>query len=139
MSKKKVDPNYIAAVEKAISEKYGKDTVQDFRNSWEAERETEYLQQLKGLRTKRDRNKKKHEELVVGDIRIKKRFTDQKSERTCPLCKTYSFSRRDDLYMNRFESCYDCYVDFIEYREKAWKDGQRPTDEHIEYALRRRK
>ena len=29
------DYNYIAAVEKAISEKYGKDTVQDFRSGWD--------------------------------------------------------------------------------------------------------
>ena len=35
----KKDYNYIAAVEKAIAEKYGKDTVQDFRSTWEEEKE----------------------------------------------------------------------------------------------------
>ena len=33
------DYNYIAAVEKAISEKYGKDTVQDFRSTWATDKE----------------------------------------------------------------------------------------------------
>ena len=137
--KPKHDLNYIAAVEKAISEKYGKDTVQDFRNTWEEDKEKEYLDQLKDLRVKRDRREKNHQELVVGDVKIKKCLTDQKTDRTCPVCKTYSFSRRDDLYMNRFKSCYDCYIDFIIGREEKWNNGERPTEEHIDYAVRRRK
>jgi len=137
--KPKHDLNYIAAVEKAISEKYGKDTVQDFRNTWEEGKEKEYLNQLKDLRVKRDRRGKNHEEVVVGDVKIKKRPVEQKTDRTCPVCKTYSFSRRDDLYMNRFKSCYDCYVDFIIGREEKWNNGERPTQEHIDYAVRRRK
>jgi len=133
------DPNYIASVEKAITEKYGKNTVQDFRNEWQEDKEKEYLAQLKEMTAKRDKNSIKKEEIVVGDVRITKRRTKQKDDRTCPVCKTYSFSSRDDLYMNRFKSCYQCYIDFIEHREEAWNNGERPTDEHIEYALRRRK
>ena len=53
--KTRKDPNYIAAVEKAITEKYGKDTVQDFRNEWKEEKEKEYLNQLKEMRVKRDK------------------------------------------------------------------------------------
>jgi hypothetical protein len=41
--------------------------------------------------------------------------------------------------MNRFGCCYDCYIDFVEFREEAWNNGERPTQEHIEYAIRRRK
>ena len=135
----KKDPNYIAAVEKAITEKYGKDTVQDFRHEWEEQKEKEYLSQLKEMRIKRDKYSTKKDEVIVGDVKITKRRTRQKDDRTCPVCKTYSFSQKDDLYMNRFKSCYLCYLDFIIGREKAWKSGERPTDEHIEYVLRRRK
>ena len=137
--KTRKDPNTIAAIEKAIAEKYGKDTVQDFRNEWEEDKEKEYLNQLKEMRVKRDKFSTSKEEITVGDVKIKKRRDRQKEDRTCPVCKTYSFSRRDDLYMNRFKCCYDCYVDFVEYREEAWKNGERPTDEHIQNALRRRK
>ena len=137
--KNRKDPNIIAAIEKAIAEKYGKDTVQDFRNEWEEDKEKEYLNQLKEMRVKRDKFSTSKEEITVGDVKIKKRPDRQKEDRSCPVCKTYSFSRRDDLYMNRFKCCYDCYVDFIEYREEAWKSGERPTKEHIEYAIRRRK
>ena len=137
--KTKKDPNYIAAVEKAIAEKYGKNTVQDFRHEWQEGKEKEYLKQLKGLRNKRDKLSTTKEEIIVGDVKITKRRSKQKDDRTCPVCKTYSFSKRDDLYMNRFDCCYDCYVDFVQYREDAWENGDRPTQEHIEYATRRRK
>ena len=43
----KKDLNYIAAVEKAITEKYGKNTVQDFRHEWPEHKEKEYLDELK--------------------------------------------------------------------------------------------
>ena len=137
--KTRKDPNTLAAIEKAIAEKYGKETVQDFRNEWEEEKEKDYLNQLREMGVKRDQLSKERDEVIIGDIKITKKRPRQKDERTCPVCKTYSFSRRDDLYMNRFECCYDCYVDFIEFREEAWKSGERPTTEHIEYALRRRK
>ena len=137
--KTRKDPNYLAAVEKAIAEKYGKDTVQDFRNEWAEDKEKDYLNQLKHMRVKKDKLSATKQEIIVGDVKITKRRTKQKDDRTCPVCKTYSFSRKDDLNMNRFKSCYDCYVDFVIGREEAWKNGERPTDEHIEYALRRRK
>ena len=47
------DYNYIAAVEKAISEKYGKDTAQDFRSTWAPDKEKKYLEQLGHRRKKR--------------------------------------------------------------------------------------
>ena len=44
---KKLDWEYVASVEKAIAEKYGKQTVQDFRSEWDEQKEKEYLAQLK--------------------------------------------------------------------------------------------
>ena len=119
--------DYIAAVEKAIAEKYGKNTVQDFRSSWDEDKEKTYLDQLSRCNNM-DREKRK--------IQQKRRAHD---DRTCPICKTYSFSGRDDLYMNRFNACYKCYADFILQMEDKWNDGWRPTEEQIADSLRRRK
>tara|TARA_R110002126_G_scaffold33167_1_gene104026 strand:+ start:133 stop:495 length:363 start_codon:yes stop_codon:yes gene_type:complete len=119
----KKDSNYIAAVEKAIAEKYGKHTVQDFRSTWGSEKENDYLAQLNDTPKVNPPGKKK---------------TPQ-STRSCPICKTYSFSRRDDLYMNRFQCCFECHIDFVSHREETWLSGSRPTHEQIELALRRRK
>ena len=51
----KKDPNYIAAVEKAIAEKYGKDTVQDFRNDWEEEKEKELINKTQEIEDEIDK------------------------------------------------------------------------------------
>ena len=108
----KKDPNYIAAVEKSIAEKYGKVTVQDFRSEWSPEKEKEYVEE-------------KHKVSIA--------------DRSCPVCKTYSFSSADDLYMNRFKCCHLCYIDFVDRNEQEWQDGWRPEKDYIMGILRGRK
>ena len=117
--------NQIAAVEKAISEKYGKETVQDFRSDWQEVKEKDYLIQLKSKRLKRQSRKNHREKIEINDVVINK---VSKSDRVCPVCKTYSFSAGDDLYMNRFDCCQQCYINFVEFREERWKSGWRPSD-----------
>tara|TARA_Y100001973_G_C5174784_1_gene321197 strand:- start:271 stop:675 length:405 start_codon:yes stop_codon:yes gene_type:complete len=133
----KKDWDTIAAVEKAIAQKYGKLAVQDFRAEWAPEKEEEYLKQIK---SRRHQNKDSIGETIVkGDVVINKRNKKQKTERTCPVCKTYSFSRRDDLYMNRFDCCERCYIVFVVNREERWRDGWRPDDDQVKISLRRKK
>ena len=137
--KMKHDPNYIASVEKAIAKKYGKDTVQDFRSDWQPAREEEYLLQLRSLNRKRDLFKKSKLVEKKGDVTLTRRNKAKPTERTCPVCKTYSFSTKDDLYMNRFGACFSCYVVFIEDREARWNEGWRPDSDFMEQYLRRSK
>lgn len=136
---KKNDPTYLAALEKAIKEKYGSATIKDFRSLWEEGKEKEYLEQLRSARLQEDKKTKCREEFILGEIKISRRRNIKKDDRTCPVCKTYSFSRRDDLYMNRFNTCYHCYCDFIEHNEDKWESGWRPSKEQFESSLRRRK
>ena len=133
----KKDYNYIAAIEKAIAEKYGKDAVQDFRSMWTPEKEKDYLSDLKEKYDNLKTSKSKTFE--VSGVEISINSIGVKKERTCPVCKTYSFSGKDDLYMNRFECCYECYVDFVTHEEQRWADGWRPDSKRLEYAFRRRK
>ena len=134
----KKDWNYVAAVEKAIAEKYGKETIQDFKSGWSEEKEKIYLQQLKEA-SKLQTEENYAEEKDNSNFRIRKKKKTVLSDRSCPVCKTYSFSMKDDLYMNRFKCCFRCYVDFVEGREDSWKEGQRPDTKRIETALLRRK
>ena len=134
---KKVDWEYVASVEKSIAEKYGKDAVQDFRSCWDEEKEKEYLAQLKEASYKEKSLEK--EKINIDGVLISKKVNERKDDRTCPVCKTYSFSMKDDLYMNRFKCCYECYIDFVEDREDRWKEGWRPDDERIQFGLKRRK
>jgi hypothetical protein len=133
------DNKYIAHLEQAIADKYGKSTVQDFRNEWGTLKEKEYLASAKNLRLKRETLRTDTERITIGDVNITKRRSVLSAERSCPLCKTYSFSSRDDLYMNRFSTCHRCYEDFICGLEDKWRDGWRPTDQQIADSLGRRK
>tara|TARA_R100000005_G_C4988485_1_gene196288 strand:+ start:173 stop:583 length:411 start_codon:yes stop_codon:yes gene_type:complete len=135
----KKENKYIADLERAIADKYGKLSVQDFRKEWDENKEKEYLSSAKSLRLKKEHFRSNVERMQIGDINIVKRRPLKSADRTCPVCKTYSFSSRDDLYMNRFSTCHRCYEDFICGLEDKWNDGWRPTDKQIADALRRRK
>ncbi len=135
----KKDNEYMAHIEKAIAEQYGKESVQDFRSRWEDTKEEEYLEQVKQRRLARDQRKGVEDDFYLKDIRIRKHKKIISEDRVCPICKTYSFSTRDDLYMNRFSSCYLCYEDFVVGMEPQWKNGWRPSEEQVAAAIRRRK
>ena len=90
-------------------------------------------------RKKQRKNKQQMKYLKSWALKFRLTSIATKKERTCPVCKTYSFSGKDDLYMNRFDCCYECYVDFVAHEEQRWADGWRPDSERLAYAFRRRK
>lgn len=134
----KKDYNHIAAIEKAISEKYGKNAAQDLRSEWDDKREKEYLEQLKSANKRRSKAERKDEEIAENTF-ISTRVGKRKDTRSCPVCETYSFSMKDDLYMNRFSCCYLCYVDFVQDREERWEDGWRPDQERLAQVKKHRR
>lgn len=117
--------NEIAKIEKAIKEKYGEEAIQNPKRSWDTEKENKYLEELKAFY---ERNVRKKSTEIVGDIKIKTRKASHDVSRTCPVCSSYSFSGRDDLYMTKFECCFDCYIQYVEGREERWKTGWRPNN-----------
>ena len=122
---KEKDLNKIAKIEKAIKEKYGEEAIQNPKGLWDKEKEAKYLEDLKSF-YKRSNRKKETEESTGFVIRSKKAKTEV--NRTCPVCGSYSFSEKDDLYMVKFECCYDCYIQYIDGREERWKSGWRPNN-----------
>ena len=136
MSTKK-DLNEIAAIEKMFSEEYGKESIKNFKSDWNQAKEKKYLRQLK-LHNKKI-NSAETATVIVDGIRFSQNVIEKKEERTCPVCKTYSFSGKDDLYMNRFKCCYECYIDFVQGREDRWSEGYIPSSERIQASLNRRK
>ena len=121
--KKEKDLNYIASVEKAIKEKYGEETIVNPKSRWNKEKESKYLEGLKKLYDKKREKSPKVE--VEGFLLSGKRAT-MDSTRSCPVCSSYSFDIKDDLYMNKFKCCFECYIKHVEGREVRWKSGWRP-------------
>ena len=121
---KKQDLNEIAKIEKAIKEKYGEEAIKNPKGTWDAEKESKYLEDLKAFYHK-SKKPKQTEEGKGFLIKTKKR--KNLVERTCPICSSYSFSERDDLYMLKFDCCFNCYIQYVDGREERWKSGWRPN------------
>lgn len=120
--------NQIAAIEKAIREKYGKETIAHPRSEWNDEKEQDYLEQIKQLDTKKKKVAQQNDKVENGGFFISRKLLNKESKRTCPVCETYSFEKKDDIYMNKFECCFNCYIQYVEGREERWKTGWRPKD-----------
>ena len=65
-----MNKNYdqIAAIEKAIAEKYGEEAVQNPRANWDENKEKEYLEQMKALYQKTRRNEASTEKIDINGV-----------------------------------------------------------------------
>jgi DNA replication protein DnaC len=123
------DPNYVAKLEKAIAQKYGKEAIQNPNGNWDEEKEKKYLEQLKKVSVKEQRLRAQEEKINADGFLINKKLLSKESNRVCPVCETYSFKAKDDVYMNKFECCFNCYIKHVEGREERWLSGWRPKGE----------
>ena len=121
----KEDQNEIAKYEKAISKKYGPSAIQNPKKHWNKEKEEKYLEDLKKFYQRKENSK--IVEKKKGFNVIEKKKTKNDVPKTCPVCSTFSISTRDDLYMNKFNCCFNCYIQYVEDREERWKTGWRPN------------
>ena len=84
------DPNQIAAIELAISKKYGKDAVANPKSNWNEDKEKEYLQQMSELYTKIKRNEEHQEKIDINGIKVTKKLLNRESLKCCPVLRNFS-------------------------------------------------
>lgn len=120
--------NKIAGIEKAIKEKYGEAAVLHPRTNWDDIKEQDYLEQIKKLAARKHRHTKNADKVENDGFFISKKLLIKESERECPVCNIYSFNIQDDVYMNKYECCYECYIQYVESREERWNTGWRPNN-----------
>ncbi len=123
------DSNYVVRVEKAIAEKYGKETIQNPRQNWNPEKEEEYKKQLSEFLERNKATKTAREKVEINGVLISKKLLNKETNRTCPVCSKYSFAFEDDIYMNKYECCFSCFIQYVEGREERWLTGWRPEKE----------
>jgi hypothetical protein len=104
------DQDYVAKLEQAISAKYGEEAINNPRGSWNEEKEKEYVQQSLQTRKKFAKSSADDDRVEQDGFLINKKLLNRDHNRTCPVCSTYSFHPRDDLYMNKFEACLLLYT-----------------------------
>ena len=124
------DLNYIAKVEQAIEDKYGEETIQNPKANWSEEKEKEYLEQIKKLHQKERKIQEAKDKVEVNGFFISKKLLSKDSKRLCQVCETYSFDGKDDLYMNKYDCCFKCYIQWVEDREERWESGWRPEKQN---------
>jgi hypothetical protein len=122
------DPNYVVKIEKAIAQKYGIETIINPKSLWNEEKESDYLEQVKQNIEKEQILEDKEHKIEINGVFISKKLLSKESIRSCTVCNTYSFSLKDDVYMNKFECCEVCFIKYVEGREERWKSGWRPNN-----------
>ena len=127
----KNDFNKIALIEKAIAKKFGDDTIINPKSLWTDDKEDKYLKQLKDFYSKQRKAAEKLEKTEKDGFLVPKNLINKESKRVCPVCETYSFSMRDDLYMNKYECCHLCFIQWVDDREERWSTGWRPNKEQV--------
>ena len=125
----KKDLNYIAKLEQAIAKKYGEETIQNPRSTWTQEKEQSYLKEIKEIYKQELQNKTSDEKIQANGFFVSKKLLTNKEDRTCPACFVYSFEQKDDVYMNKYDCCYRCYLKFVEGKEERWQN----IDKRVEF------
>ena len=123
------DPDYIPKLEKAIAQKYGDEAVHNPKRFWDEDKEKEYIQQSQEEQKKFAKLSESQDKVEQDGFLINKKLLTRDHKRDCSVCDKYSFHPRDDLYMNKFDACFVCYIRHIEGREQRWATGWRPTKE----------
>ena len=122
--------NKIAAIEKAISEKYGKETIVNPRANWNENKEKEYLSQMKEHYSNIQKTEQWQEKVEVNGIKISKKLLNRESLNNCPVCGSFPKKSLDDVCLVKFDCCNACYIKYVEDREERWLKGWRPNENH---------
>jgi hypothetical protein len=122
------DPDHIATLEKAISDKYGDDAIRNPKANWDEEKEKEYLAQMKELYQKVKKNDEWQEKIDLNGIKVSKKLFNRDSIKYCPVCGSFARTAKDDVYLIKFDCCNWCYIQYVEDREGRWIEGWRPNE-----------
>lgn len=126
---KKRDYNKLAAIEKAISKKYGKEAIQNPNSTWNDEKERDYLESSKKYQKKINKSNEDNDLVEVDGFLMPRKLINHESKRICSVCSIYSFDKADDYYMNKFDCCNICFIKWVDNREERWLKGWRPNKE----------
>ena len=124
----KRDLTFVAGLEKQIAKKYGGEAIQNPKGNWTEEKEEEYLDQSKKVFQREFAHQEDNEKELIDGIYVSKKLI-KKDNLSCGVCRKYHLTSRDEVYVQKFECCYTCYIQHVEGREQRWKDGWRPNSE----------
>ena len=113
------DPNYIAALEKAITEKYGEKAALNPKAGWDPEKEARYQEEVKQAYRKEREALDTQQLKEIDGVLVSSKLFNKNIDRQCQLCKKYSFYRYDDLFLTKYSCCQICYLDKIKDKQNG--------------------
>ena len=122
------DYNKVAKLENAIKAKYGNDAIKNPASEWNKEKEKDFIRQIKEDAQTEKQGLESEKEYYNGFF-VDKKLLSRESKMDCTVCEKYSFDSKDDVYLNKWQCCFECYVSWVEDREERWKSGWRPSKE----------
>jgi len=124
----KKDPDYIAKLEKEIEKKYGAPAIENPAKHWSPEKEEAYLNDLKEFVKKQERHEQEHDLENVAGVLVSRKLLNKEAISNCRQCKKKIKTLDDEVFLAKFECCFNCYVQFVEGREERWLKGWRPKN-----------
>ena len=124
----KADPDYIAALEKAIEKKYGAIATENPAKHWSSEKEKKYLDDLKEFVRKQEKHEQHHDLENVDGVLVSRKLLNKEAISNCLQCKKKLKTLDDEVFLAKFECCYNCYIQYVEGREQRWLEGWRPEN-----------
>jgi len=112
----------IAGLEREIATHYGELATVNPLSLWDEEKEKKYLEELKEFEIKNRQVDKRKEKIDFDGVLVPKKLISSDTNKVCSICKCYSFSKNDDLYLYKFKACYKCYCLNIEGRNGDQKN-----------------
>jgi len=125
---KEKDLNYIAGLEKAIKKKYGQEAIENPAKSWDEEKEQSYVEQLNEFVERQKKFEYEHDVENVDGILVSRKLLNKEGILNCDVCSKKLKTINDDIYFTKFNCCEECFVVYVEGREKRWLDGWRPKN-----------
>lgn len=122
------DYDRIAAIEKAIKNKYGDEAITNPKSNWNEDKEKEYLTQMKEHYAALHKNSSGQEKIDADGFKVSKKLLNRESLHNCPVCGSFPKKTMDDVCLVKFECCNKCYIQYVEGREDRWLKGWRPNN-----------
>ena len=123
---KSKDLNKIAAIEKAIADKYGAEAVVNPSAGWDDTKEEEHRCQMREFYQKVKKNEEHEEKIDINGIKVSKKLLNRESLRCCSVCGSFPKKSMDDVCLTKFDCCETCYIQYVEGRVERWSKGWRP-------------
>ena len=93
-------------------------------------------QEVKGFIKKRlaflvEKQKKYEQERYVENpdgILVSRKLLNREGIINCPVCGRKTKTVDDDIYINKYECCSKCFIQYVDGREERWLNGWRPKN-----------